>query len=125
MIIHCLCLTTILLSFTYEKDITLGAPDTIKILVDPIKVIEKNDTIIVLDKEGNFQFLKRYTLDGFFIDAYLYAPKVDSQLFSQSWSEPTDDIIKKANIFALKGSGVYVENQKWGAMFIEPDSMVW
>jgi len=125
MIVQYLCLMPFLFSFTYVQDITLGAPDTVKILVDPIKVIEINDTIIVLDQEGAFQFIKRYTLDGFFVDARLYGPKMDSLLFSQSWREPTDEIIKKANMFVSKRSGVYVENQKWGAMFIEPDSMIW
>lgn len=125
MTVQYLCLIPFLFNFTYVKDITLGAPDTVKILVDPVRVVEKNDTIIVLDQEVNFQFIKKYTLDGFFIDARLYSPKTDSLLFSQSWSYPTDEIIKKANLLVSKRSGVYVENQEWAATFTEPDSFIW
>ena len=52
MITQCLCSTAFLLSFTYEKDITLYARDTIITLADPIKVVEKNDIIILFNQEG-------------------------------------------------------------------------
>jgi hypothetical protein len=125
MLAQLLCIIPFLFSYTYKKDITLGAPDTVKILIDPVKVVEINDTIIVLDQEDNIQFIKRYTLDGFFIDARLYSQKPDSILFSQLWSTPTEGIIKKADFLVSKRTGVCVENQKWRAMFIEPDSMIW
>ncbi len=53
--------TTFLLNFNYTSDMTLGAPDMIEILDNPIKVAEKNHTIYVLDQERASKTIKEYT----------------------------------------------------------------
>ncbi len=111
-----------ILNFSYTNDITLGAPDTIKILVNPIKVAEKNDTIYVIDQEGLSKVIKKYTLDGFFIKAQVYNQELDSMIFTQSPTKPTTEIIKEAE--KLKSS-LYLENANWWAMHVEPDSLIW
>lgn len=114
-----------LLNFVYIRDITLEAPDTIKILVDPIKVAEKNDTILVLDLQHDSLFIKKFTIDGFFIQSCPYVPGKDSFLFCKAPIPPTAEIIKKADDLIARGYGTYVENQNWELMFVEEDSMIW
>jgi len=117
-----LYIISFLLNFTYTNDITLGAPDTIKILVNPIKVTEKNDTIYVVDQERLSKTIKEYTLDGFFIKAQAYDPVLDSIIFTQTSLAPTTEIIKIAS--KLKSS-LHLANAHWQAMYVEPDSTIW
>ena len=41
--------------FSYNLGTSLGTPDTIKILQSPLKVVERYDTIFVLDQEKDRQ----------------------------------------------------------------------
>jgi hypothetical protein len=107
--------------YVFEKGTTLGRPDTIKILVSPQKVVERGDTIVVLDEEWEDHFsLKRYTLDGFFISARRYEPEQDSAQFVGLWSR-TDSLTNARLKRFDDGRAMYT----WYALTAPRDSLVW
>jgi hypothetical protein len=111
--------------FTYQLGTTLGAPDTIKLLQSPLKVVEKGDTIIVLDQDKERRVIKNYTLDGFFISMRQYEVGRDSLLFEPSWVEPEVKIKEQA--FALFDEEFNFKdiNENWKAMHIDNNNNVW
>lgn len=132
MIIQYLCILPILICSFYSKDITLGYPDTITILINPTKVIEKNDTILVLDQEGKFEIIKEYTLDGFFVRARLYNPRADTSTFTNGsqkvdsrYSKLADSLIMTNLDTKTKYGLMAGKAGRWHEMILEGDSLVW
>lgn len=132
MIVQYLCILPLLISYSYSKDITLGYPDTIKILINPTKVIENNDTILVLDQEGKFEIIKEYTLDGFFIRARLYNPRADTSIFSNGPEKADSRCGKLADSLIMADEDTKTKYRlmvgkegRWQEMILEGDSLVW
>jgi len=116
-----LLLTMLLTTYSYELGTVLGRPDTIKLLVSPQKVVERGDTIVVLDEERPAHLtVKHYTLDGFFIRERPYAPATDSGLFAGLCRAP--DSVEARRLAGLVDDELYPE---WKRTAAGPDGATW
>jgi len=115
----------LLFSYSYSLGTILGRPDTIKLLVSPQRVVERGDTVVVLDEDwpGHLS-LKRYNSDGFFVRAEPYLADRDSGLFGVPWLVPDSATVALAMTRKpYEVHGLY--DRTWGYMAVAPDSTIW
>ncbi len=116
-----LLLALVIAPQTYELGTVLGRPDTIKLLVSPQKVVERGDTVVVLDEERPTHLtVKHYTLDGFFIRERPYTPATDSGLFAGLCRTPDSTEVQR--LAGLVGDELYPE---WKRTAAGPDGATW
>ena len=109
---------SVLVAQLYEPGTVLGDPDTIKIVVSPLRVAEQEAGITVLDEERAGRLaVKRYTLDGFFVDSRPYS-SADDRLFAGSWRAPDRSLTDRLDVGGETFAG-------WKATASGPDGTTW